>query len=666
MVTKEENLENRKELIAESGLEPVEFAFERAIGNNDSVYSNFCELIIKAKEKVGRIVVKDGVKNRGFATGFMVSERLLLTNWHVFQTQETVMESEVEFFYELNIFGRPNSPTTFKLAANDFFFSSKELDYCLVAVQPTDITGQISLSSIGYHYLNPAKGKLADEGKELLNIIHHPDGDFKQLSIRENTFISITPTTIWYKSDTAPGSSGSPVFNDQWQVVALHHMGIPCKTTDGKHYLDKDGKIIELIDGKIDLAKIHWIANEGIRISVLLKDIFTKFPDNQFIKGVQVEPPALKGTPIVSPIRNEVQYNAPIQGNAGDVQISFPASLVQTNGQVTIQINNNAIAAPLVGKPEPGSSVSMDSLDNLLEIKRIERENAIDYSDCKGYIADFLGVHIPMPKPKKKIQHLVSKLKNSNDIVLDYYHYSVIHHAIRKMPVISAINVDGDPAKRLDEFERKDIWLRDNRIDYDVQLDDKFYAKSGFDKGHMSRREDADWGDSAELAKKYADMTCMHTNACPQVPAINQSKKGGLWGKLEILLLEKGAGTQQGEFAKISVFNGPVFAETDSVYKSVQIPMDFWKIILWLGDDGKPKATGFLLSQTTLVGDIDFEALDIHQNLEFKPFQVSIKSLEKLTQLDFSAIKKFDTFKASDSSKPIKLETVAEVEMLLA
>src|SRR6476659_8221867 len=47
-----ENLVKRKEMIAALGQEPVEFAFERAIGKNDSVYSNFCDLIILAKRKV--------------------------------------------------------------------------------------------------------------------------------------------------------------------------------------------------------------------------------------------------------------------------------------------------------------------------------------------------------------------------------------------------------------------------------------------------------------------------------------------------------------------------------------------------------------------------------------------------------------------------------------
>jgi len=269
-LTPDQNLEKRKDMLVALAQEPVDFALERAIGNNDSVYSNFCELILLAKRKVGRIVVLDGNEKEACATGFMVSDRLMLTNWHVFKTKDEVGNSEVQFFYELDVEGHPISPTIFKLAPNDFFYSDENLDYCFVAVEPNDIGGKSDLKSIGYHYLDPKLGKLGEEGKEKLNIIHHPDGDYKQLSIRENTFEKVLENTIWYKTDTAPGSSGSPVFNDQWQVVALHHSGVPKMTADRKNYADKDGNPIQLVNGKIDAAKVVWEANEGVRISKVL------------------------------------------------------------------------------------------------------------------------------------------------------------------------------------------------------------------------------------------------------------------------------------------------------------------------------------------------------------------------------------------------------------
>ena len=44
---------------------------------------------------------------------------------------------------------------------------------------------------------------------------------------------------IIYKSDTAPGSSGSPVFNNEWQLIALHSAGV-AKKNDRGDYVDKE------------------------------------------------------------------------------------------------------------------------------------------------------------------------------------------------------------------------------------------------------------------------------------------------------------------------------------------------------------------------------------------------------------------------------------------
>lgn len=226
--------DRRKAMIQQVGAEPLDFAFERVIGSNDSVYSNFVELLASAKRKVGRVVVRQATRVRGYATGFMVTDRLLLTNWHVFNNKEDATDSEVQFGYEFDTHGVALAPVVFQLDTETFFDSRRELDYCLVAVNPLDVAGKQRLADISYLYLDARLGKLDDNERERLNIIHHPDGDYKQLSIRENQFVRMTPSSVWYRTDTAPGSSGSPVLNDQWQVVALHHMGVAKKKYAGR------------------------------------------------------------------------------------------------------------------------------------------------------------------------------------------------------------------------------------------------------------------------------------------------------------------------------------------------------------------------------------------------------------------------------------------------
>lgn len=188
-----------------------------------------------------------------------------------------------------------------------------------------------------------------------------------------------------------------------------------------------------------------------------------------------------------------------------------------------------------------------------------------------------------------------------------------------------------------------------------MQLSDEFYKKSGFDKGHMSRREDAEWGKDINFAKLAADLSCSYTNAAPQVPGFNRNmfQYKGLWGRLENEILEKGALKEEGKTFKICVFNGPIFDdENDPVFKSVQISMCFFKVVVWFNSKKQLKATAFKLCQRTLVSDIDFEALQF--DTVFPSHQCSIESIERATGLKFhSSIKNKDTFDGGENGEPV-------------
>lgn len=664
ILSTEENLRRRREMIEAKAFEPSEFAFERAIGANDSLYSNFTELLALTKRKVGRIVVIEAGKRTGFGTGFMVSKNLLLTNWHVFQTKEMAAESEVHFFYEYDALGHPASPAIFKLDAERFYTSNKELDYCFVAVQPADVTGQTSLQTIGYLFLDKSLGKIGEKGVEKLNIIHHPLGDYKQVSIRENLFIDIDTTRIYYETDTAPGSSGSPVFNDQWQVVGLHHKSVAKMTPDGLQYLDKDGNIIPVIDGKIDTTRIVWVKNEGIRISVIVNHVASEHARNEFIASLAQLPPketlsfSINNTNLLPANNNQTE----MQNNSGNnISISVPVGALNAENTIDISLSSKKIAS--------GASASTMTLTQpavsdelLLEVAKIDKEKGVDFSKCRGYDANFLGVLAALPKAKPKLAKQLALQKNKES-ELKYFKYSVLFNAVKRMPALSAVNVEGDAKKRLDDSKRDDDWLRDVRIDVECQLTDKFYKGSNFDKGHMSRFEDANWDTTEEKALRNGIYTCFYTNACPQVPALNRT---GLWGKLEKQVLEKGIKKEEGKLARMSVFNGPIFdSSKERIFKGVVIPMQFFKIILWLNEDQQLRATAFKLTQEALVDEIQFdeamrideEALDMDKVVAFKNFQCSIKSLSALTDLDFKHLEPFDTFRTQNGENEIVLNT---------
>src|SRR5207302_10369065 len=114
-----------------------------------------------------------------------------------------------------------------------FFHSSEALDLAIVAVKPVDRRGRRQISEQGYLVLNGQTGK-AGTG-DFATIIQHPEGRDKQIAVRNNDIIDISlADVIIYKSDTAQGSSGSPVFNNEWQLIALHSAGVAKKNDRGE------------------------------------------------------------------------------------------------------------------------------------------------------------------------------------------------------------------------------------------------------------------------------------------------------------------------------------------------------------------------------------------------------------------------------------------------
>lgn len=248
--------------------------FERLIGKTDFLSINFLELALSVARFVGRINIRSSPsRTKGYGTGFMVSPRLLMTNHHVFPTPEEATFSEIEFDYQNDRQGRLLPIVTFGFSPKEFFITSKELDYTLVAVKEESISG-VKVRRYGWTRLIESQGK-AILG-ESLNIIQHPKGEPKQLVLRSNQLVDLFDNYAHYVADTERGSSGAPVYNDQWELVALHHSGVPRKDING-NFLAKDGSVWKQ---GMNIESIDWVANEGIRISSLVDDIKRKNLEN--------------------------------------------------------------------------------------------------------------------------------------------------------------------------------------------------------------------------------------------------------------------------------------------------------------------------------------------------------------------------------------------------
>jgi len=104
---------------------------------------------------------------------------------------------------------------------------------------------------------------------EALNVIHHPSGERKRVSIRFNRFVSQDDLWVRYESDSREGSSGAPVFNDQWEMVALYHGGISATGKEGFE-LARDGRRWTEDMGEDALA---YVGNEGARVSRIVRSL---------------------------------------------------------------------------------------------------------------------------------------------------------------------------------------------------------------------------------------------------------------------------------------------------------------------------------------------------------------------------------------------------------
>ena len=209
--------------------------------------------------------------------------------------------------------------------------------------------------------------------------------------------------------------------------------------------------------------------------------------------------------------------------------------------------------------------------------------------EFKGYKKTFLGrkFNVSLPKPDKKKLPDIAPVVNKKDNILQYPNYSVLQSASRKFPIFSASNIDGKFFQSIGRNSLfpggNDRWAKDPRLSKDHQWGDELYSadKSDFDKGHLTKREDVQWGKTPKEAILAAQKTFYFTNAVPQRKELNQQ----IWRSLEDYILKSETVTNG---LKVNVFTGPVLNDNDPFFitkigkAEVRIPTLFWKIVYFV------------------------------------------------------------------------------------
>ncbi|WEK34511.1 MAG: DNA/RNA non-specific endonuclease [Candidatus Pseudobacter hemicellulosilyticus] len=266
-----------------------------------------------------------------------------------------------------------------------------------------------------------------------------------------------------------------------------------------------------------------------------------------------------------------------------------------------------------------------------------------------GYRTNFLNAAVNLPTLNSKQSEDLAPVDGRPDNVAEYINYSLQVSASRGFPYYTASNIDGVNFKKA---PRRDAWRTDQRISREHQWGPELYRadKSDFDKGHMTKREDVQWGDSIAIASKAADATFFYTNAVPQHAQLNQQ----IWRSLEDYVLHTEA--RQHDLL-ISVFTGPVLSKKDPWFvtpvknRRLQLPILFWKIIYFTRKDGSLYRVGFLMSQSSLLFSEGIVETAITEKargeeteedqlfMEFEEadtYQVNIGTIETLSGLQFA------------------------------
>ena len=148
-------------------------------------------------------------------TGFLISPTRLLTAHHNMQqtTGEKVLEVQALFDYERALSGPAAEGTEVPCELETIRGEAAD-DWAVI-----DLTGP-AVDAIPL-LLSETPAALKDR----VAIIQHPNGMAKQVALHSNLVTFANDARVQYLTDTLPGSSGAPVFNTDWQVVAVHHAG---------------------------------------------------------------------------------------------------------------------------------------------------------------------------------------------------------------------------------------------------------------------------------------------------------------------------------------------------------------------------------------------------------------------------------------------------------
>lgn len=230
------------------------------------------------REKIAKIeaqVCRVELDGNPVDTGFLVGPALLLTNYHVLEAAITGHSPAARFAYRFDYKtladGSRSEGVVVRLHDDAWCVDASrysqaeaddrpdirlptadELDFALARLsrpigdEPVDRSAGSGAPQRGWITVSETPSPL--EKDMPLMIVQHPDGGPLKLALDTRAIIGVNAngTRVRYATNTEHCSSGSPCFDMDWTLVALHHMGDPAiswrgasATADATHGTNK-------------------------------------------------------------------------------------------------------------------------------------------------------------------------------------------------------------------------------------------------------------------------------------------------------------------------------------------------------------------------------------------------------------------------------------------
>jgi hypothetical protein len=203
-----------------------------------------------ATERLGQICRIDIPEAYTGGTGFLVGPDLILTNYHVvaqiIEYDDDDLGSSIEIRFDQRVrsnLSKTSQPVRLRSSEWLVDFSpdsnaafeeipTAALDYALLRIAESARPGEDRVDDgkeRGWVPIPTFPYKFAKDSP--LFVLGHPRGDSLKMTLDTNSIMEINQqkSRVRYRTNTDSGSSGSPCFDLQWNLVALHHAGDTAK-----------------------------------------------------------------------------------------------------------------------------------------------------------------------------------------------------------------------------------------------------------------------------------------------------------------------------------------------------------------------------------------------------------------------------------------------------